>query len=230
MKIAKIKKLGKNQKQIRSATTETFSNKIVETEQVDDSVTVIELSHASDMSEISFSVEEEISSNENLNPLQHLYENDETSKISPTTLLEERSPYFSASKFSSMDYRVIFKSSCVPQIIASAAGNIIACNDAYLNLTNQIHKGACRSTMFSVIKPDALFKLYKYVASVLKHTKREIGDEDEISTLQDYTNFDSSSSFPCEEILSLHNACSMKVTPILEENFIQYFHCSFSSL
>jgi len=78
MKITKIKKLRKNPKKIRSATTETISNKIVETELVDDSVTDIELSHESDMSEISLSVEEEISRNDNSNPLQHLYENDET--------------------------------------------------------------------------------------------------------------------------------------------------------
>ena len=78
MKITKIKKLRKNPKKIRSATTETISNKIVETELVDDSVTDIELSHESDMSEISLSVEEEISMNDNSNPLQHLYENDET--------------------------------------------------------------------------------------------------------------------------------------------------------
>jgi len=32
-----------------------------------------------------------------------------------------------------MDYRVIFKSSSAPQIFASAAGDIIACCDIYLN-------------------------------------------------------------------------------------------------
>ena len=89
-KSLKSRNSGKIKKKIRSATIETISNKIVETELVDDSVTDIELSHESDMSEISLSVEEEISMNDNSNPLQHLYENDETWKISPSTLLEER--------------------------------------------------------------------------------------------------------------------------------------------
>jgi len=204
----------------RIALRKTSSNGEVDTEQVDESTTDSELFH-SNMSQTS-SVEDP-TTNDLSNPL-HLYENDDTSRTSPESPFEEISPYISASKFSSMDYRVIFKTSCEPQIIASAAGNIIACNDSYLNLTNQIHDGACKRTIFSIVKPGALFELYKYVGMVLKRTEREV--EGEISTLSDDKDF-VSIPFECAENFNRQNTSSMKLKPILEELVVQYFHCIF---
>jgi len=207
----------KNKMKAKTRSTNKTSNIAKGTELVDESATDTQLSNNDDYQLSPFG--EKIIHNDSQVPIQHIYD-DHISNLSPMYHLKtnfvKKSPYLSASKFSSLDYKTIFKSSHIPQIVARVSGKIIFCNDSYLNLTKQTDEEACKRTMFSIVKFGMLPEFYKYTAMVLRNSKSVIGHV--------------SASFACGNLCMSQNAFSIKVTPILKMKKIIYFHCALTAM
>mmetsp|Transcript_39066 Transcript_39066/g.90963 ORF Transcript_39066/g.90963 Transcript_39066/m.90963 type:complete len:357 (-) Transcript_39066:160-1230(-) len=128
-------------------------------------------------------------------------------------------------KYSSMVRETIFGRSSLPQMAADISGEIIICNDPYLHLTKQDETEVCNGTMFSVVEPNVLPRLYRFVASALNISKLQKMDVDTVKKGKgDGVLTD---TFPCQHAFFSQKSCLMQVSSILEPNQLPYFYCTF---
>lgn len=67
-----------------------------------------------------------------------------------------------------LSYQEVFLSSNVPQLIATPAGRIVACNDFFFRVTGLTQKEVKRITIFSMVQVDKLSTLFDVVADSLR--------------------------------------------------------------
>jgi len=201
-KIDQLKKKRKN-----NCTEYVPVNKLNRGKTVDQTIDV-ESSKGSDSSEVE---EKQKPRNNHLITGRHSYEDTNASKSILVTPLETnsfgRSPYFSASKFSSKDFKAIFDSSQLPQMVVSPSGQVITCNETFLNITKQLEVEVCDRTMFTFIKFNILPELYEYIAMILQNNVPTV-----------------SSWFLCENTSMPQHEFSIKLTPIFYQKKLLYFH------
>ena len=68
-----------------------------------------------------------------------------------------------------LDYQEVFLKSNVPQILATTSGRIVAWNDFFLKATGLKAKEIDRLTIFSLVRPSKLSKLFEIVAAALRY-------------------------------------------------------------
>ncbi len=67
-----------------------------------------------------------------------------------------------------LSYQEVFLASNVPQLIATPAGRIVACNDFFFRVTGLTQKEVKRITIFSMVQVDQLSTLFDLVAKSLR--------------------------------------------------------------
>jgi len=67
-----------------------------------------------------------------------------------------------------LSHQEVFLASNVPQLIASPAGRIVACNDFFYKATGLTQKDVKRLTIFSIVKVDKLSYMFDIVANALR--------------------------------------------------------------
>eukprot|EP00557_Chaetoceros_sp_GSL56_P009223 CAMPEP_0176496290 /NCGR_PEP_ID=MMETSP0200_2-20121128/11115_1 /TAXON_ID=947934 /ORGANISM="Chaetoceros sp., Strain GSL56" /LENGTH=855 /DNA_ID=CAMNT_0017894233 /DNA_START=14 /DNA_END=2581 /DNA_ORIENTATION=+ len=93
-----------------------------------------------------------------------------------------------------LSYQEVFLSSNVPQMIATPAGRIVACNDFFFRVTGLTPKEVKKLTIFSMVQVDRLSQLFDLVAdSLRKSNKSVVSRSTESSSKPDSTE----SSFNC---------------------------------
>uniref|UniRef100_A0A6T7HKI6 PAS domain-containing protein n=1 Tax=Attheya septentrionalis TaxID=420275 RepID=A0A6T7HKI6_9STRA len=89
-----------------------------------------------------------------------------------------------------VDYQEAFISSNVPQIIATAAGRIVAFNKFFLKVAGLSEAEARSLTIFSIVQAEKLSSLFEMVATALRTTKVKDTNSNEASSSEKTTNSD----------------------------------------
>ena len=90
-----------------------------------------------------------------------------------------------------LSYQEVFLASNVPQLIATPAGRIVACNDFFFRVTGLTQKDVKRITIFSMVQVDKLSTLFDLVADSLRKSNGSSSKNDSSNSSSKY---DSSSS------------------------------------
>jgi len=73
-----------------------------------------------------------------------------------------------------LSYQEVFLASNVPQLIATPAGRIVACNDFFFRVTGLTAKDVKKITIFSMVEVDQLSKLFDLVADSLRKSNSSV--------------------------------------------------------
>jgi hypothetical protein len=81
-----------------------------------------------------------------------------------------------------LSYQEVFLSSNVPQMIATPAGRIVACNDFFFRVTGLTPKEVKKLTIFSMVQVDRLSQLFDLVADSLRKSNQSVVSQSTDST------------------------------------------------
>lgn len=73
-----------------------------------------------------------------------------------------------------LSYQEVFRASNVPQLIATPAGRIVACNDFFFRVTGLTPKDVKKITIFSMVQVDQLSTLFDLVADSLRKSNSTV--------------------------------------------------------
>lgn len=73
-----------------------------------------------------------------------------------------------------LSYQEVFLASNVPQLIATPAGRIVACNDFFFRVTGLTPKDVKKITIFSMVQVDQLSTLFDLVAESLRKSNNTV--------------------------------------------------------